>query len=341
MSESPATNSGVPERLETRGRWVPPADPLLALKGKEVSGPDEVNTSSEQREEAFTGGFEQAQQPVVGQQKPFKGDPYARMRVVEKEKRREKERADQLERQLNTLLEVVQEKVLAGGEEEEEEEPLNPIDALARKQDKILQKFDALEEVQREQAQLTEAQQIEQIANQNIKGFMEQANSVAPNLYQNAMAHLANAKMVEFIEDEGLSEEEATEKVAEWVAGVKSKSVARGENPGEALFKRSVTLGFDANGYVSKASNGSGKPAKQKQGTNPAHEIQEESKRRAALGSISSMSGTTAQDPLKGTSSLSEKDRVRTLMAVMKERGDLRRMRAPSLQELLVHKERR
>lgn len=341
MAETPAM-SGAPERLEvTRSGWVPPVNPLLALRGKEVDA-EQVADGGEEVVEQEEVRSAQVAVPQQVAQKPFKGDPYARMRVVEKEKKREKERADRLEQQLNTLLSAVQEKVLDAGEEEEDEEPLNPLDALAKKQDKILQRFDALEEVQREQVQLTEAQKVEQVANQNIKGFMEQANQVAPNLYQSAMAHLANAKMLEIMEDQDLSEEEATEKTAEWVANIKQKSVSRGENPGEVLFKRAVTLGFDANGYVNNSA-GNSQPQKQKAPAkkNPAHELQEESKRRSGLGSISSMNGTSAQDPLKGIAALGEKDRVRTLMGVMKERGDLRRMRAPSLQELLAHKERR
>lgn len=335
MPENPAV-SGAPERLEVvRSGWVPPMDPLLALKGKESHGPapDAEQGQEGDGEEQVVSG--QQQQPP----RPFKGDPYARMRVVEKEKRREKERADRLEQQLNTLLSAVQEKVLDAGEDEEEEEPVNPIEALARKQDKILQRFDALEEVQREQVQLTEAQKLEQAANQSIKGFMEQANQVAPNLYQTAIAHLANAKMVELTEDEGLSEEDATRKMAEWVADIKAKSVSRGENPGEVLFKRAVTLGFNAQAYVHEQGQAVQKkvPAKK----NPSHELQEESRRKSGLGSISSMHGTSAQDPLRGIASLGEKDRVRALMGVMKDRGDLRRMRAPSLSELLAHKERK
>lgn len=338
MAENPA-NGGAPERLELQKRWTPPANPLDAIRDRAVPGvnpqgfaPPQVE--QEEAEDTQTGEFEQPEVPEV------KGNPYARLRVVERDAKRKAAENEELRRKLDTLLEAVAGKLGSSGEEEvEEEEPLNPVEGMLRKQDKILDRLESLEQQDKEKEEKQELTKAEVTANTQIKSFMEQANGYAPKLYENAMAHLANAKMIEVMDDnDTFTEEEAAQAVAEWVFDLKMKALNRGENPGEVLFRRATALGFDANSYVGKAKQPAAPAKPPVVPPNPVEQLAQEAKRKQGLGSISSMSGVTAQDPLKGLAALSEKDRVRAIYAHMDGNNSMRRRKPPTLEDLLKHK---
>lgn len=346
-SSNPATG-GAPkvERLQLQRTWEPPSNPLLELTP--VDGDVQAAPSFQPQFEAQAEQGQHQEQVEVqpqqnGQRGNFKGDPFARMRILEKEKRKRDAKIEELEEQLSKLTSVIAEKLGEEGQEEEEVDPANPLEALVKGQQRVREEIAELRESQQKREEMSESEKIESFANQQIRGFAAEADKVAPGLYQNAMAYLANVKMMEQMDDHDLSEEDARAAVADWVANIKQKALKGGENPGEVLFRRATMSGFDAHGFVVGVKGSPKQPAEKPavKKPNAAAEIKQELQKKQALSSISGMQGSSTQDPLKGLAGLSESDRVKTIYSVMRERGDMRRMRSPSLDEMLAHKKMR
>lgn len=331
---NPAQAGGeVSEPLQVSRRWQAPVDPLsgLSARTQQVDIPQQGAQQEEPEQEE-----EREIQPQLQQEKPIKGDPYARARVLERERDREKRRVADLEQKLNSLTEAITRLAPQVQEEEEEQEPLNPIEAISRKTDRVLQEMNDLKKQREQEVQHQQLSQEEQIANRGIQSFMEQAEKAAPGVYQSAVAHLANVKITEYLEDNpDASEDEAKEHVAVWAREFKLRAMREGKNPGEEFLKRSAIHGFNPN-VAAKPQKAPGAPKVAAPTPDPQVAFQEDLRRREALGSLSSMQGTAKVDPMKALSAIPDSKRVGAIMQEMKSRG---RMNRPiPLEELLAHK---
>lgn len=267
----------------------------------------------------------------------IKGSPYARIRVLEREREIERRRSRELEDQVALLAKVVDKAGIMDSEEEEEELPTDPLSQIARAQQATLKEIHDFKEESKKKEQAEAEEKLMQVADHGIRAFIEKANSVKPGLYQEAMAHLANVKISEFLEDDdSITEDEAKIKLAQWVVGLKEKAARSGKNPGEELLRRSVLHGYNVN---IPAPSQSGRVSTQSGKENASDKIAKEKERKAGLGSISTVHGSPAADPVRNLANIPEKERVRAIMQSQKEKGQYRRS-AP-LSELLAHKIRR
>lgn len=282
-----------------------------------------------------TEGFESHDNEQVAPtpQPEIKGSPYARIRVLERERALERKRAEELQEQVALLAKVVDKAGIMQEEEYEEEEPTDPISRLERKQDATLKEINDFKESIKRDREASVERNITNAADSAIREFAAKAEGVKPGLYQEAMAHLANVKLSEILEDnDEISEEDAKIELAKWVVGIKDKAVRNGKNPGEELMRRSLLHGFQ----MPAPPTQSGKVPTQNGKENATEKIAKEKSRKDGLGSISTVQGSPANDPMKNLAGMSERDRVRAIMNSQKERGQLRRS-AP-LSELLAHK---
>lgn len=273
---------------------------------------------------------EQAPQPAP----EIKGSPYARIRVLERERELERKRAQDLQEQVVLLAKVVDRSGILEEDEEEEEIDLDPLSQLQRGQQDILDRFDNIEK----QATAAQEQRVEMTvkerANQQIIEFAQRADQIKPGLYQDATVHLINVKMAELLEDnDSITSVEAAEQVTSWIASVKDKAVRSGKNPGEEFLKRSILHGFT---MPVPTQAGNVPTQKWNVESDAAQRISRERERKQSLGSISTVGGAPANDPMRNTAAMSEKDRVHTILAAYRERGSFRR--GGTLQETLAHK---
>lgn len=333
-----------------------PENPLNSLRGKTVQGvqdmvvngprqnvaipvaesqPQQVAVYNADSPQEATGGSESdySEQVAPTHQPEIKGSPYARIRVLERERALERKRADETAEQLALLAKVIDKAGIMQEEEFEEEEPTDPISRLERKQDATLKEINDFKESIKTDRAIAQEMRVTEAADSAIRNFAAKAESVKPGLYQEAMAHLANVKLSEILEDnDEISEEDAKIELAKWVVGVKDKAVRSGRNPGEELMRRSLLHGFQMPAPPSQA----GKAPTQSGKENATEKIAKEKARKDGLGSISTVQGSPANDPMKNLASMSERDRVRAIMQSQKEKGQLRRS-AP-LSEILAHK---
>lgn len=329
-----------------------PENPLAALRSKTVQGvqdmvsngprqpmpqpePQQVAVYNADSPQEATGGSESdySEQVAPTPQPEIKGSPYARIRVLERERALERKRADEAAEQLALLAKVIDKAGIMQEEEFEEEEPTDPISRLERKQDATLKEINDFKESIKTDRALAQEMRVTEAADSAIRSFAAKAENVKPGLYQEAMAHLANVKLSEILEDnDEISEEDAKIELAKWVVGVKDKAVRSGKNPGEELMRRSLLHGFQMPAPPSQA----GKAPVQSGKENATEKIAKEKARKDGLGSISTVQGSPANDPMKNLASMSERDRVRAIMQSQKEKGQLRRS-AP-LSEILAHK---
>lgn len=354
---NPAQDSGaVSEPLQVSQRWQPKANPLDTLVDKIVDGndigvpgappvqPEPLRVQRQGRQQAPNAwqeaedvGGQEFQEPQGAPEPPIKGNPFARIRVLEREKRLAEERNQRIEEQFIKLTESLSK--LAPQEEEDPEEDLstlNPIEAISKRQEMILERIESREKQEQEEKEREQITEEERAADIHIQSFIQRAEQAAPGVYPAAVAHLANVKMSEYLDDNpDVSVEDAEAEVGKWARGIKMRALREGKNPAEEFLRRSVQVGFNPNGAV-KPQKAPGATNQQQVQPNPAQQIQAEQRRKEALGSLSNMQGTSVQDPIKGLNSLSEKERIRTLMGMSKERG---RMNRPiPLHELLAHK---
>jgi hypothetical protein len=271
------------------------------------------------------------------QEKAIHGNPFARARIVERERDIERKRADKAEEQLTTLLEALNKSNLGQAQEEVEiEESLNPLEAISKKQDQVLLEVAEWkkQQTEKEQAQVEETE--DSRANGLIQSFVAQAEQAAPGLYTAAVAHLSNVWVSEYLEDNpDADESDANEHVANRARELKLRAAANGLNPGQEFLRRSALVGFRPD-LAKAAQKAPQAPKAPKPIPPPVQEIAQQQERRQALGSISSMQGSSTQDPMRGLASLPEKERVKALMSEMKNRG--RMSRTIPLSETLAHK---
>ena len=155
------------------------------------------------------------------QQKPVEGNPYARLRVVARERDRERKENEALREQMGVLMKAVAVK----NEQKRQEMAVNDA------------------------------------ANQQIKAFAAKLDQVKPGLYQEACAHVVNVWMSEELEDDdSISEAEAQRKVVARIDAIKKKAVRNGQNPGEEFLKRASLLGWRYDGPVPQGQQGAVKP---------------------------------------------------------------------------------
>jgi len=325
-----------------------PENPMEQLRAKAVASVQDVMQESrypqpqplafkyeaDAPQEATSAPVEPDYQEEAPQGAPeIKGSPYARIRVLERERELERKRAHDLEEQVALLAKVVDKSGILQ-EEEEEEIELDPLSQLQKGQKDILDRFNNIEKnaaaAREQRAEMT----VKERANQQIVEFAQRADQIKPGLYQDATVHLINVKMAELLEDnDSISTEEASAQVTDWIASVKSKAVQSGKNPGEEFLKRSILHGFQ---MPTPSQPGNVPTQKGNVEADASQRIAKERERKQSLGSISTVGGAPANDPMKSTASMSEKDRVRTIMATYKERGSFRR--GGTLSETLAHK---
>lgn len=268
-----------------------------------------------------------------------KGSPYARLRVLERERNLERQENNALREQLSVLAKAIEKSGLLE-EEEVEEEPLDPISRLAKGQEKVMQEVQSIKEAYSQEVEQKAISAEEAAANAQIREFVAKANELKPGLYQEATAHLVNVWISEELEnDDSMSFDKAKEVVNERIAKIKSKSYKSGKNPGEEFMKRAVLHGFDIDkavgGKNGKVSTQVGKP----KADDAASKIAAQKARQESLASIATVQGSPVNDPMKNLSAMPEKDRVRAIMQQMKESGNSRR--PPLLSATLAHKIRR
>jgi len=323
--------------------YVRPQNPLLSLAHKIVpgttSGPDlySINMSQEPEPEPEVEQQEEAvyEQPQPVAQPEIKGNPFARLRVVERERNLERRENEQLREQLSVLAKAVEKSgILAEEDTFEEEIPTDPLSKLAYNQEQILKRLDQDKKEAEEQERLAEAYSAEAEANNKIKAFAAKADALKPGLYQEASSHLLNVWIAEVLEDnEGMPLPKAQEIVMERINSIKAKAIAKGLDPGEEFMKRSILHGFNVQAAI--GSGGHQVAATER----PARQIAQERERANSLSSISSVQGAPASDVTRNLSSMSERDRVSAIMLMAKERGQM--SRPPSLSDTLRHKIRR
>ena len=298
------------------------ARPLVATYN--ADSPQEATVAPESHDNA---------QVQATPQGDIKGSPYARIRVLKRERELERRRNNELAEQVTLLAKVVEKAGLVE-EEEEEEEPLDPISKIARGNEKMLQEFREYKEEREAKDANQQMSQIVGMANSQIQAFSAEADKIKPGMYAEAVAHLANVKMAEILEDDdSISESDAAAKVAEWANNIRIKAVKSGKNPGEEFMRRSVLHGYTLPTAPAKAA--ANKPVV----PNATEQVQKERARKDGLASISTVQGSPVNDPMKSTAGMSEKDRVRAIMQSQKDKGQMRRS-APLL-ETLAHKIRR
>jgi len=326
-----------------------PANPMEQLKAKAVASVQDTMQESrypapqplafkyeaDAPQEATAAPVEPDYQEQAPQGAPeIKGSPYARIRVLERERELERRRSEELQEQVALLAKVVDKSGILQEEEEEEEIDLDPISKLQKGQEAILERFNNIEQNAAAAREQRVEMTVKERANQQIIEFAQKADQIKPGLYQDATVHLINVKMAELLEDnDNITAEQASEQVTNWIASVKAKAVREGKNPGEEFMKRSILHGFQmpAASQNRNVSTQNGKPE-----VDAAQRIAREKERKQSLGSISVVGGAPANDPMRSTANMSEKDRVRTIMATYKERGSFRR--GGTLQETLAHK---
>jgi len=146
-----------------------PENPLNSLRGKTVQGvqdmvvngprqnvaipvaepqPQQVAVYNADSPQEATGGSESdySEQVAPTPQPEIKGSPYARIRVLERERALERKRADETAEQLALLAKVIDKAGIMQEEEFEEEEPTDPISRLERKQDATLKEINDFKE---------------------------------------------------------------------------------------------------------------------------------------------------------------------------------------------------
>lgn len=267
-------------------------------------------------------------------QPDIKGSPYARIRVLERERELERRRNNELAEQVTLLAKVVEKAGLAEDDEVEEEEPLDPLSKIARGNEKMLQEFREYKEEREAKDANQQMSQIVGMANSQIQAFSAEADKIKPGMYAEAIAHLANVKMAEILDDDdSISESDAAAKVAEWANNIRIKAVKSGKNPGEEFMRRSVLHGYTLPAAPAKPV--APKPVV----PNATEQVQKERARKDGLASISTVQGSPVNDPMRSTAGMSEKDRVKAILQSQKDKGQMRRS-AP-LMETLAHKIRR
>lgn len=319
--------------------YVRPSSSLEGLLSKAVARPEDVEPEqpvfqfpepeSEGAEETPEAPQEATGDTQTHDQPPVQGNPFARIRVLERERERERKRAEELQQQMTTLLKAVEEK-LGGGEEEEIVENLDPISRLERANQNLDKKLDKLVEHTQLTKEQEEMMRAESIANEKIREFAAKADGVEKDLYVKATTHLVNVWLSERLTTTDESLEEAQVNVAKNIAGLKLKYLKQGLNPGEEFFKLSALHGF-------VPSKPTAKPATDKAKVDPKADIAKERAKKESLGSIGTLAGgASAGTTTKNLSNLNEKEYAAAMMALAKERGNMRR--SIPLSETLAHK---
>lgn len=328
--------------------YVRPENPLLKLAHKIVPGAIEGMDALQfdpspqyDQQDARAEPQEAPQRPQKQEQVPapaqdLNGNAFARLRIVERERNRERQENEALREQLTVLAKAVERSgLLAEDETYEEELPTDPISRLTLGQEQILQKFEEIETQSQRNAEAQAKMQAEDEANSQILEFRQKADALKPGLYEEAAAHLVNVWMAEAMEDnDSLSEAEVRAQVEERINNIKMKARAARKNPGEEFMRRSVLHGFDVQAAI--GSSGA-KPARGN--AQAASGIARERQRADTLSSISSVQGSAASDPMRRTSTMSERERVATIMQFAKDSGSARK--PMPLSATLAHKIRR
>lgn len=336
MSEAVPAASGVaaqPSEPLGTPKYVPRDPSIASLLSKASQGVGSVPPEV-QGEPQVDPGFT----PEVGE-KPLKGNEnsaWARARVLEREKKIRDREIESLKNQLDTVLKVVNERLVAP-EEEEVEEELDPIARTERKQEKILEKLESLEQKEEKSKEQKEFERINSFADQQIYSFKAEAEKAAPGAYDEAIKHLTNVWMSEELESSDDPEGVVLERVTQKALSLKFKYLREGKNPGEEFFKKALNLGFDLSGFY-QAPPGSAQAAPQAPNSGQSGEdlIKKEIARRKAAGSLSGIQGSAPVDIVKNFSKMSESDQFKATLELMKEKGSMRR--APTLKDLLAHK---
>lgn len=291
-----------PQRLQWQNRSVSPQEPSDDQGDGDV--PIGQNNGSE------------------WQQKPVGGNPYPRLRVVTRERDRERKENEALREQIGVLMKAVEKAGILDEEDDDEEEiPGDPLSQLSRGQEKLLEKVEEIEQNAVKNEQKRQEIAVNDAANQQIKAFAAKLDQVKPGLYQEACAHVVNVWMSEELEDDdSISEAEAQQKVVARIDAIKKRAVRNGQNPGEEFLKRASLLGWTYDGPAPQPQQGAAKPKPDARAA-----VAQERERANALSSISSVSGSPAKDPMLSLKGMSEKDKIRAIQSRLRETGNMRR----------------
>lgn len=328
----PAEGGVVPGavKLDPLAPYARPENALESLISRAQEGPDPRFMEASDGEEVPVAS---PLQPQIQPEPEIKGNPYARIRVLEREKRLQEARERETNEKLSLIVQALEEG--AGAREQEDViEDGDPISMLSRKQDAQAEALKELLKRQEDEKKHQELQQIEMHANTQIQEFAKMADGIEQDLYKKAVAHYVNVMLAEALEDTDKTENEAAKDVGKQIADMKIKFVRAGKNPGEEFFKRAVLHGFQVPQVRAQQS------AQQAQGKPSAKEQVAKAKdKKDVLSSISSVQGTVKRDGVVDLGKLDEKDYFRRIVQLAKERGGSV-YRTPSLSETLAHKMR-
>lgn len=303
-------------------------------------------------EEAVIGGFEgePVQESVEEQPQPaplpppqaqqddrqVKGNVFARLRVVERERDIEKRRAKEAQDRLVQVLEMVLDQDQPEQEPEEDYHEIDPVARLERKVDRVARTLEeeklAEEQAEREQ----EAMQELMTANMAIRQFAAQAGP----LYTSAIAHLAAMEMDEYLEEHpNVTPQEAELNLLQEMENNKVKWLQQGRNPGQELFKRAIRRGFTFPVEQARAAQAPPRQAP------PARQSATEEVRREQGRSVRSLGPAQGGAAPQATNArtlatASESDFQDKVLRMVQERGGPALRRSPKMREVLAGKGR-
>lgn len=207
----------------------------------------------------------------------------AARRIAERDRRVQEERLNML---LSTLQQAAAQNNAVKDEEPEEEVDPNDAAAVLKKQNEmILKELQAQKAMTEQQKQVAAVQQAISSANQQVRDYAAQN----PPLFMAAMEHLAGVfKDSLELNYPHLTQAELIQMATDAVNREKLQMIARGENVGDALYKRALAYRFDQQGFLERMNNGGGVKENAKQTV--ARE-----KKKASSGSIAAMESSPPQ----------------------------------------------
>jgi hypothetical protein len=205
--------------------------------------------------------------------KPVRGNPFARLRIVERENK-------VMSARFNELIDRLTPKEREEAEEEIEvpDFDANPLAAIHAQQRRTETRIEKMERAAREKEAKREFQSAITIANEAIKDFAEETPD-----YSDAIKHLCAVDYEEAMdENPELSEKEVDNLLTQKLEQKKLNWLRAGKDPGEELYKRAIKKGY-APGSESK------------KGPDAKEIIAADKKRAAAGASIAKAAGRASE----------------------------------------------
>lgn len=261
---------------------------------------------------------EQQRQPV---NQPKAGNVHAKLRIVEREN---KILADRFNKLVNALTNPPD---LSEAEDEEEEiVPFeqDPLNHMASQLNRVTR---SLEEQKADVRKNEEKRQVAGLLSKADDYTMEIVDKVGPQIWDEAMEHLANVRIEDFCErNPDRTRDEASQIIGNAILREKVQLVAQGRNPAEIYLKDAIRFGFRPSAARKEAAVVA--PESVKQTTRTAkEEIRSQNSKGQGTRTTASLNGAPAKQKLsaKTVVGMDERDFRDLVDEVSKDRrGDLR-----------------